>query len=251
MARRNPRTRRPGHRLRYSGARAGHAARLPLRLAPVRRLVHPPRAAGTERRSLSGRHVPDRRGRAPRRAVARPGPSQHRPAAGRHPLAQGYPPGPAGDADLARDAVPQMVCAQPDSPLGLRNRAILLTGFGEALRRSEIVALNGGNLEFVDDRGVVLTVRRSKTDQHGAGQAIAIWRSDDPDLCAPTALRRWLEHRAARHADDSLFVGLCAGGMMTGTRLSDKAVVRLVKDTAEAIGGGDPGLMERTSGNIP
>jgi hypothetical protein len=25
MARRNPRTRRPGHRLRYSGARAGHA----------------------------------------------------------------------------------------------------------------------------------------------------------------------------------------------------------------------------------
>jgi hypothetical protein len=44
-----------------------------------------------------------------------------------------------------------MVCAQPDSPLGLRNRAILLTGFGEALRRSEIVALNGGNLEFVDD----------------------------------------------------------------------------------------------------
>ena len=39
--------------------------------------------------------------------------------------------------------------------------------------------------------------------------------------------------------------------MMTGTRLSDKAVVRLVKDTAEAVGGGDPGLMERTSGNIP
>jgi len=34
----------------------------------------------------------------------------------------------------------------------------------------------------------VLTVRRSKTDQDGAGQAAAIWRSDNPDLCAPTAL---------------------------------------------------------------
>ena len=96
----------------------------------------------------------------------------------------------------------------------------------------------------------MLTVRRSKTDQHGAGAAVAIWRSDDPDLCAPTALRRWLEHRAARHADDPLFVGLRAGGVMTATRLSDKAVVRLVKDTAEAVGDGDPGLMERTFGNL-
>src|SRR5919107_1944513 len=74
---------------------------------------------------------------------------------------------------------------QPDTPLGLRNRAILLAGFGGALRRSEIVALDAGDLEFVDGRGVVLTVRRSKTDQHGAGAAVAIWRSDDPDLLPP------------------------------------------------------------------
>ena len=37
---------------------------------------------------------------------------------------------------------------------------------------------------------------------------------------------------------------------MTATRLSDKAVVRLVKDTAEAVGDGDPGLMERTFGHL-
>jgi hypothetical protein len=104
---------------------------------------------------------------------------------------------PISPAMLAR-----MVGAQPGTPLGLRNRAILLAGFGGALPRSEIVGLDAGDLEFVDGRGVVLTVRRSKTDQHGAGAAVAIWRSDDPDLCAPTALRRWLEHRAARHADD-------------------------------------------------
>ena len=152
---------------------------------------------------------------------------------------------PISPAMLAR-----MVGAQPGTPLGLRNRAILLAGFGGALRRSEIVGLDVGDLEFVDGRGVVLTVRRSKTDQHGAGAAVAIWRSDDPDLCAPTALRRWLGHRDARHADDPLFVGLRAGGVMTATRLSDKAVVRLVKDTAEAVGDGDPGLMERTFGNL-
>ena len=92
---------------------------------------------------------------------------------------------PISPAMLAR-----MVGAQPDTPLGLRNRAILLAGFGGALRRSEIVALDVGDLELVDGKGVVLTVRRSKTDQHGAGAAVAIWRSDDSDLCAPTALRR-------------------------------------------------------------
>jgi hypothetical protein len=96
----------------------------------------------------------------------------------------------------------------------------------------------------------VLTVRRSKTDQRGAGQAVAIWRSDDADLCVPTALHRWLEHRAARHADDPLLVGLRADGVMTATRLSDKAVVRLVRDTAEAVGDGDPGLAERSIGAL-
>src|SRR4029450_9762687 len=74
--------------------------------------------------------------------------------------------------------------------------------------------------------------------------------SDDLDLCAPNALRCWLEHRAARHADDPLFVGLRAGGVMPAARLSDKAVVRLVKDTAEAVGDGDPGLVERTFGAL-
>ena len=37
---------------------------------------------------------------------------------------------------------------------------------------------------------------------------------------------------------------------MTATRLSDKSVFRLVKDTAEAVGDGDPGLVERTFGAL-
>ena len=67
-----------------------------------------------------------------------------------------------------------MVRAQPASLLGLRNRAMLLVGFGGALRRSELVALDADDVRFVDGKGVILTVRRSKTEQHGAGQAVAI-----------------------------------------------------------------------------
>ena len=72
---------------------------------------------------------------------------------------------PISPAMLAR-----MVGAQPGTPLGLRNRAILLAGFGGALRRSEIVGLDVGDVELVDGRGVVLTVRRSKTDRTGPGR---------------------------------------------------------------------------------
>jgi integrase len=79
---------------------------------------------------------------------------------------------------------------------------------------------------------------------------VAIWAADDPDLCAPSALHRWLEQRAPERADGPLFVGMRASGALTGQRLSDKAVVRLVKDTAEAIGEGDPGLLQKSFGTL-
>lgn len=161
---------------------------------------------------------------------------------GTRPARQATPLTPALLADLVR--------AQPDGPLGLRNRALLLVGFGGALRRSEIVALNAGDVAFVDGKGVVLTIRRSKTDQIGAGDAVAIWASDDEALCAPTALHRWMRHRAAGHGEEPLFVGLRAGGVLTDKRLSDKAVARLVKDSAEAVGAGDQGLLEKTFGAL-
>lgn len=149
---------------------------------------------------------------------------------------------------LTLDLLRAMVRAQPDSPLGWRNRAILLTGFGGALRRSEIVALDAGDVAFIEGKGVVLTIRRSKSDQQGAGAAVAIWRADDPDLCAARALSRWLALRRPAGPQDPLFVGLRPGGALAGRRLSDKTVVRLVKDSAEAVGAADPGLTDGFAG---
>ena len=51
----------------------------------------------------------------------------------------------------------RMVGAQPGTPLGLRNRAILLAGFGGALRRSEIVGLEVGEPPRVFRRPVWLS----------------------------------------------------------------------------------------------
>jgi len=63
--------------------------------------------------------------------------------------------------------------AIPGDLRGLRDRALLLVGWTAALRRSELVALEVGDLGF-EPEGVVLTIRRSKTDREGADATVAV-----------------------------------------------------------------------------
>jgi site-specific recombinase XerD len=132
--------------------------------------------------------------------------------------------------------------------LDARDRAMLLLGFGAALRRSELVALCLGDLETVPGRGLRVLVRRSKTDQQGQGQEVAVWANpDQPDFCPLAALTRWMEHRrqavdldwtapVASRAERPLFCAVTKAGRVTGEKLSDKAVARLVKQAALAAG---------------
>lgn len=133
------------------------------------------------------------------------------------------------------DTLQRMLAAQPDTPLGLRNRAMLLIGYGGALRRSELVALNVGDVVEVPERGLKLLVRRSKTDQRGDGEEVAIWSATDPDFCPVHAWHAWMAVREAVSEDDALFCGVLKNGRLTGRRLSDKAVERLVGGAAKAI----------------
>jgi integrase len=64
------------------------------------------------------------------------------------------------------DILRQMVATLPDTQSGVHDRALLLLGFAGAFRRCELVALNMGDLKFTRE-GLVVTVRRLKTDQSG------------------------------------------------------------------------------------
>ena len=148
-------------------------------------------------------------------------------------------------------------CQPASAALGARDRAMLLLGFGAALRRSELVALRLGDVASVPGRGIRLLIRRSKTDQHGHGQDVAVWaNATDPLLCPLAALESWLGKRGqARDLDGCtaesarnerpLFCAVTKAGRPTGAALSDKAVARLVKNAA-ARAGLDP---ERYSGH--
>ena len=137
-----------------------------------------------------------------------------------------------------------MIAGRPaaDTPLGARERAMLLVGFGAALRRSELVALTLGDVETVPGRGLRLLIRRSKTDQQG--QDIAVWANPaEAGFCPLAALNAWLAHRrtaadldwtasALSRAERPLFCAVTKTGRVTGEKLSDKAVARLVKQAA-------------------
>jgi site-specific recombinase XerD len=78
----------------------------------------------------------------------------------------------------------------PDNLLGKRDRAVLLVGFAGAFRRSEIVGLDVEDVQFTSD-GVVITLRRSKTDQTGAGRKVGLPYGSNPET--PCALLAGLD----------------------------------------------------------
>ncbi len=133
---------------------------------------------------------------------------------------------------LLRDDLFAVLAATDDSPKGLRDRALLLVGFAGGFRRSELVGLDCGDVERVR-QGLILTLRRSKTDQEGAGRKIGIplGRSN---WCPVAALEQWLE--AAGIEDGPLFRRVDRHGHISTERLSPEAVCLVVRERVATIG---------------
>jgi integrase len=126
-----------------------------------------------------------------------------------------------------------MVAALPDSLLGVRDRALLLVGFAGALRRSELVGLDVSDVTVSRD-GLVVHLRRSKTDQEGQGRTIGIPYGSRPMTCPVRALQDWLACSGVKSGP--LFRPLDRHGNMQSTRFSDRGVARVVQRAALAAG---------------
>ncbi|MBP2315465.1 site-specific integrase [Azospirillum soli] len=138
-------------------------------------------------------------------------------------------------APILPEILARMVANLPSTPKGVRDRAIILLGFGGALRRSEIVALDLADIEF-RDRGVKVVIGRSKTDQQGEGQEVAVYGSPVAAIDVVAALKAWLDLRG--DAPGPLFVQADGGGKIRidRGRLAGQAVARIVKGAAERAG---------------
>jgi integrase len=129
-------------------------------------------------------------------------------------------------APLVAADIREMVAGLPDKLIGTRDRALLLLGFAGAFRRSELVGLNVDDLTFTDD-GMVVMLRRSKTDQEGQGRKVGIPSLPTSDACPVRAVRAWLG--ASGITEGPVFRSVACGGRLQAKRLSDNAVAEVVK----------------------
>jgi site-specific recombinase XerD len=117
----------------------------------------------------------------------------------------------------------------PDLP-GLRDRALILIGFAGALRRSELVALDVADVAR-HPKGIVLTIRKSKTDQAGVGKTKAV--PHGKRMKPVEALDAWLA--ASKITSGPLFRGVC-GLKVQPDRLCTTQVARIIKARVRAAG---------------
>lgn len=133
---------------------------------------------------------------------------------------------------LLRDDLMLALDAIGDGPKAARDRALLLIGFAGGFRRSELVALDLADIEHVR-QGVVVTLRRSKTDQSAAGRKIGMPYARGRH-CPVASLDAWLA--LADITAGPLFRPVDRRGRVADARLSGEAVSLVVKARLAAIG---------------
>jgi len=128
---------------------------------------------------------------------------------------------------LTKAYLDRFIAGQPDTPWGLRNRAMLALGYELLTRRSELVSLRTDDLELRSDGTFRVLIRRSKVDQNGLGRTA---------FTSPNTARlvnEWLAWRGAEI--QHLFCPIYHGCAVD--RALDATIVKtIVKDAARQAG---------------
>jgi|TARA_B110000444_G_scaffold193735_1_gene183928 site-specific recombinase XerD len=103
----------------------------------------------------------------------------------------------------------------------LRDKALILIGFAGGFRRSELVAIEHDDVEFVIE-GVKIFVKRSKTDQSGEGMTKAIPSFNNALYCPVVHLQNWIYE--LKNKKGKIF------------SISDKSVALIIKKYANLAG---------------
>lgn len=144
--------------------------------------------------------------------------------------AHGAPQGRA--SPLLVEDLTRIVGLMGEDPKSTRDKALLLIGFAGGLRRSELVALNQEDIETAR-LGIIVTIRRSKTDQMGEGRQIGIPHARGRH-CPVRSLESWLQ--LLPDSPGPIFRPVTKSGQIGEKRLSTEAVSKLVKGAVASIG---------------
>jgi integrase len=126
-----------------------------------------------------------------------------------------------------------MIEALPDTLNAIRDRAILTLLFAGAFRRGEVAALDRADVRLLSDE-MVITLRRSKTDQSGAGLDKHIPLAADATICAVRAMRAWLA--AGQITGGPVFRMVDRWGAVRDRAITGHTVALVVKAAARGAG---------------
>tara|TARA_B100001057_G_scaffold116241_1_gene114774 strand:+ start:285 stop:1238 length:954 start_codon:yes stop_codon:yes gene_type:complete len=108
----------------------------------------------------------------------------------------------------------------------LRDKSIILIGFGGGFRRTELISIDHEDLEFVPE-GLKINIKRSKTDQFGEGMTKGLPYFTNEIYCPVINLKKWLE--ISKIESGPIFRRISKGSSLTDNRLTDQSVVLLIK----------------------
>jgi integrase len=133
---------------------------------------------------------------------------------------------------LVRDDLFTVLDAMADSVKDSRDRALLLIGFAGGFRRAELTGLDVADIEQVR-QGLIVTLRRSKTDQQGAGRKIGIPHGRTRH-CPVAAVTDWLARSGI--TSGPIFRPINRHGQLHPERLSGDAVSEVIRERLAAVG---------------
>jgi integrase len=167
---------------------------------------------------------------------------------------EGKPPALASDIKRVVDSLADDLC-------GIRDRALLTLAVASGLRRSELCNLDVADVRFEHD-GLVLLIRKSKTDQQQQWREIGINYASNRATCPVRSVQTWIER--AGISSGALFRAL-RHGKLRETRLRAADFSRVVKRhlgadfsahstrsghcTSAALGGASELEIKRTTGH--
>ena len=115
----------------------------------------------------------------------------------------------------------------------LRNRTLILIGFGGGFRRTELISIDYEDLDFVEE-GLKITLKRSKTDQFGEGLIKGIPYFTNEKYCPVISLKNWIN--ISKIKTGPIFRRFAKGSILTSNRLTDQSVVLIIKDCLKLAG---------------
>ena len=108
----------------------------------------------------------------------------------------------------------------------LRDKSIILVGFGGGFRRTELISIDYEDLEFVSE-GLKILIKKSKTDQLGEGMVKGLPYFTNQRYCPVSNLKKWLE--TSKIKSGPIFRRFSKGLFLSDKRLTDQSVVLLIK----------------------